>query len=98
MKVGKDCVLEKVGAFYLEEINGSYWARVCLPVARSTGDCDQRILDHVLQVNQATPLCKHPVPYDLSEENQKLRFFELINLPNMFCGLGEKLYYDYERQ
>jgi hypothetical protein len=52
----------------------------------------------VNQVNQATPRCKHPVPYDLSEENQKLRFFELISLPDMFCGLGEKLYYDYERQ
>jgi hypothetical protein len=98
MKVGKDCVLEKVGPFYLEENNGSYFATVCLPKAQTTGTCDQTIIDHANQINQETSACQDPVHYELTDANKKLRFFEMINLPNMFCEVGEKLFYNYERQ
>ncbi len=69
----------------------------CKPVAHAIGPCSQRLLDHVIQVNDLKIACEDEKEVKFSEDGLKMSFSETIQNPGFACAVGEELIYQFER-
>jgi hypothetical protein len=69
----------------------------CRPVAHAVGSCDQRILDHVNDVNALESECTDERNVVFTKSGNEMMFSETIKNPGFACPVGEDLLYTFQR-